>query len=216
MPAPSQAWPDLVFADQADAARVMNAVKRGTLVRLARGVFTGDRSASPVDIVQRHLWRIVGHEFPGAVIADRSVRTGGLGREGRLFIVHPTPRPVALPGVVVYPRPGHRAVHGDIPLPGGIWMSSTERALLDNLVARRQSNLPQRTLPRDDLEDWIKELLHERGETGLKELLERAHDVASPLGRTDQLPELERLVESVMRGPDVDLTAEAWLHVSTP
>lgn len=79
-------WPDIVFAGEADSAVLSRAVRRGTLRRVAAGIYTPHAVVSPEDVVRRHLWRIVAHELPGAVIADRSVtalasspaRCGGL------------------------------------------------------------------------------------------------------------------------------------------
>src|SRR5437879_458996 len=99
-------WPDIVFAGEHDDAVLSRAVARGTLRRLARGIYSGDTVASSEAIVRRNLWRVLARQFPGAVIADRSVRSGGLPVEGRLFVVHSRQRPVALPGVTVHPRPG--------------------------------------------------------------------------------------------------------------
>jgi hypothetical protein len=103
------------------------------------------------------FWRILAHVLPGAVIADASARDGGMPRGGRLFVVHPRRRPVELAGVAIYPRIGPGPVDGDMSLPDGIWMSSTERALLDNLTPSRSA--VRRTLTRDELEEWLVTLL---------------------------------------------------------
>lgn len=75
-------WPEIVFADQADSAVLARAVQRGSLRRVATGVYTGRTALAGEDVVRRQLWRIVAHELPGAVIADRSVLAGGLPADG--------------------------------------------------------------------------------------------------------------------------------------
>jgi hypothetical protein len=91
------------------------------------------------------------------MIADASVRHGGLAHDGKLFAVHQRRQPLELASVIVYPRRGPGPLAGDMPLPDGLWMSSTERALLDNLAPSRAAI--DRTLPRYEVERWLESLL---------------------------------------------------------
>ena len=166
----STEWPEILFAGEADPAVLSRAVQRNTLRRLSRGIYTGDTQSQPETVVRQHLRTIVGHEFPGAVIAERSVLDGGLARDGTLFIVHPRQRPIALPGVTIYPRPGPGPVLGDMEYPEGLYISSTERAFSRTLSLSRW--VP-RTLDRAELEAWIERLLQQRGEDGLNRLREQ-------------------------------------------
>jgi hypothetical protein len=193
-------WPDLVFAGDADPAVLTRAVQRGTLRRLARGIYTGDTAAEPEAVVHRHLRSIVEHEFPGAVIADRSVLDAGMANDGTLFVVHNRQRPVEFPGVVVYPRPGPGPVTGDMEYPEGLFISSLERALLDNLVPSRAR--VRRTLDRSELEAWIEHLLQQRKEDGLNELRDRAGAIAGEIDRRNEMVQLDRLVTAVLATND--------------
>jgi fido (protein-threonine AMPylation protein) len=188
-------WPELVFADQADSAVLTRAVQRGTIRRLVRGIYASDLTASPEAIVRRHLWRILAHEFPGAIIADRSVHTGGMPVGGALYVVHSRRRPLDLPGVTIRPRQGSGAVHGDTPLPDGLWMSSTQRALLDNLATGQDA---ERRLTRREVEEWIERLLQQRGEDGLNALRDGARSIAAELGRAAQLRVLDALISAAL------------------
>jgi Fic family protein len=194
-PNPESGWPDLVFFEEADRAVLSRAVQRGTLQRVARGIYAPDMGAEPAEIVRRHLWRILAHELPGAVIADRSVRTGGMPVDEALYVVHSRRRPLELPSVTIYPRRGVGAVHGDMQLPDGLWMSSTARALLDNLATGRGT---ERRLTREEIEDWIERLLQQRGEDGLNALRDSALSIAAELGREVQLRELDALVSAAL------------------
>ncbi len=196
----STEWPEILFAGEADPAVLSRAVQRNTLRRLSRGIYTGDTQSQPETVVRQHLRTIVGHEFPGAVIAERSVLDGGLARDGTLFIVHPRQRPIALPGVTIYPRPGPGPVLGDMEYPEGLYISSTERALLENLVSSR-ARVP-RTLDRAELEAWIERLLQQRGEDGLNRLRDRAQDIAAELDRTKEMIQLDQLISAVLTTND--------------
>lgn len=104
----TESWPPITFAGDADSAVLARAVRRGTLRRLASGVYTADLKSSSEDVVRRHLWPIVAHHLPGAVLADRSAQSGGIPTDGALYVVHARRRPLVLPGVTVYPRAGQR------------------------------------------------------------------------------------------------------------
>jgi len=200
-------WGPIVFAGDADSAVLSRAAQRGTLRRLASGIYTSDVTASPEDVARKHLWRIVAHEFPGAVITDRSAQSGGVPVDGALYIVHPRRRQLILPGVTVHPRQGGEAQPGDMSLPDGLWMSSTERVLLDNLASPSAST-PNRTLTRLELETWLEQLLQHRGEAGLNALRDSARVIAEPLKRNEQFRELDRIISAALATrPDVKLSS---------
>jgi hypothetical protein len=193
----TERWQPIVFAGDTDSAVLSRAVQRGTLHRLASGIYSSDVKSSPEDVTRRHLWRITAHVFPGAVIADRSVASGGMPVDGALYIIHTRRRPLALPGVTVYPRPGSEAQSGDMQLPDGLWMSSTERALLDNLAVP-PSNTPDRMLTREELEAWLERLLQQRGEDGLNLLRDNARAIAEQLRRTAQFRQLDGIISAAL------------------
>ncbi len=190
-------WPELVFSGDADPAVLSRATQRGRLRRLGRGIYTGFVNDDPAQVVHRNLWPIVAHEFPGAVIADRSVPEGGTARDGTLFVIHPRTRPVTLPGVVVYPRRGPGPLDGDMELPDGLHIASIERALLDNLAPSRAA--PRRTLDKAEFETWLERLLQQRGEDGVNLLRDRARQIAEQLGRTREMARLNELISAAMR-----------------
>ena len=45
------AWPEIVFSGEHDAAALSRAVKRGTLRRLGRGIYSGDLTTDLDDLV---------------------------------------------------------------------------------------------------------------------------------------------------------------------
>lgn len=193
----NEPWQQIVFAGDADSAVLARAVERGTLRRLATGIYTADLTSSPGEVVRRHLWPIVGHALPGAVLVDRSAQSGGMPADGALYVVHSRRRPLVLPDVTVYPRAGGGPQPGDIPLQDGLWLSSTERAMLDNLSADPAST-PGRMLTRGELEAWIDRLLRQRGEDWLNLLRDNARAIAGPLRRGTQMRQLDGLISAAL------------------
>jgi Fic family protein len=190
----------LIFADSAvPRDRLARAATRGELVRLAQGIYTSEVRTSPETVVRRHIWEILAHEIPGAVITDLSVEDGGTGRHGVVYVVASRPRPLRLPGIVVLPRAGSGPVDGDSELPGGIWIAGDARALLDNLVASRVNQLGQR---RTGGIAWVERRLDrlctERGADGLNRLRDQARTIAGSLDRQAQFTKLDALIGAAL------------------
>src|ERR1035437_7603617 len=168
-------WPDLVFADEAPRASLSRAVAAGRLRRIGRGIYTS--STEPLEVVtRRKLAQILAHEFPGAVIVDRSARSGLPDVRGNLYVDHRRDRPL--------PRPGPGPLPGDAPLPDGVYLSSPARGLLDNTAGRGR-----RFLSTDEIEGWIADLLLQHGESRLNQLRDGARDVARQTDRMSRSEE---------------------------
>ena len=94
-------FPAVVYSDVHDKDRISRAHAGGRLVKVGSGIYVGDLSKPPEDVVRERLWEIVAHKLPGAVITDRSARNGGVPIDGFLFVTHRRTRPLTLTGVVV-------------------------------------------------------------------------------------------------------------------
>ena len=195
-------WPEVVRSGDADPAVLSRAVGRGTLRRLARGIYTGAADDDLAVVVRRNLWAIVGHAVPGAVVVDRSARRAGP-VDGVLYVDHRRTRPLELPGLRIQPRRGPGPVDGDMALPDGLWIASIARQLLDNL--HRAKGAERRTLTDDEVEEWVETLLVARGETGLNRLRDQAKSLAPVLERTAAYGRLTAIIRAALTTGDVSL-----------
>jgi len=161
-------------------------------------------------VVDRNLLDIAGVYFPDAVLVDRSAEAGGRPRDGMLYVSHPRPTALVLPGVTIEARPGPGRLLGDTALPQGIHLSSTARGLLDNARrSRRRRDGSQRTLRRDELEAWVERLLEQRGEAGLLNLRTEMDVLASALGAQAALQTVGGLIGAMLgTRPSVRATGE--------
>jgi len=189
-------WGALVFRGDADPAVLSRAVARGTLRRLATGVYTGVLDTPAEQVVADHLWQLVGRLLPGAVLVDRTARTLRP-HDGIVTVDHARVRPLPLPGVTVVARRGPGPVEGDLPfLAAGVHLSSTARQLLDNLERGRGAD--RRTLTDAEVEEWIDALIRERGDDGINRLRDQARALAPTLGRERALERLEALIRAAL------------------
>ncbi|MDQ3690227.1 MAG: hypothetical protein M3406_09380, partial [Chloroflexota bacterium] len=125
-------WPDITFAADWRLATLSNATKAGRLRRIARGIYTPSQDPDAT-VVRRNWIQVLTKQFPGAVIVDRTAKSGSPDPDGHLYIDHPRPRPLVLPGLTIIPRDGPGPLDGDQEL-SGFYLSSPARGLLDNVA----------------------------------------------------------------------------------
>jgi fido (protein-threonine AMPylation protein) len=202
---------EIVFASDMPSQTISDMVRRGDLRPLARGIYTTDTTSRPVAIVARHWHTIVGHEFPDAVITDRSALTGGkidgylyLSRDGR-------PRELALPGLDVLARRGAGPLDGDLQLPGGLWQASRARALAENMrSSRSRGGRPRRTLDDHEIDAWIERLCRLEGEERLTEYRRQAERLGPQLGvEADRIGALGRKIGAAIGSQQIPTSNRA-------
>ncbi len=124
--------------------------RRGEIRRLAPGIYTANLDDEAAVIVRGNWPRILACEVPGAIITDRSAPISGP-INGVIYVVSPrqSRTPITLPGLTISRRPGPGPQPGDIPLPGGIYLASKARGLLDNTMpSRARSGVPPHVVRR--------------------------------------------------------------------
>lgn len=199
-------WGELEFATAENRRSLARAAQRGTVLRLAPGVYTGLAESDPVETSRRLLLRIIEHERPGIVITDASARTGEP-RGGVLHAASASPmRALDLPGVTVRIRTGPGPQPTDMILGSGIYLASPARGLLDNLAASRGS--ASRVLSRADVEDWIDDLVRSSGEAWVNQLRDQARALAPGLHRERELELLDGLLGAALGSRD-DVAVES-------
>ena len=171
----------ILFARDHPRATLSRLVEQGTIARIARGVYVRS-TVDPEKAVARYWRDIIGYLAPEAVITDRSARTGGPDN-GVLYLAGRGKwRILDLPGLKVAIRPGLEAVEGDAAIPGGLYLASRPRALLENsLPSRSVSATPRRTLTEAGLEDWIDRLAYIEGSDRLESYREQFTELATAL-----------------------------------
>lgn len=201
MPASASRWPRLVWTADHSRAVVSRAVAAGRLHHLARGLYTPDPDTTAV--VNAEWTTILGREFPGAVIVDASARALRP-VDGRLLIDHPRRHALVLPGLVIDPRSGPGPVDGDGRGPGGIFMSSVERGLLDNLAVANE-----RLMPEEDVLRWVEDILTARGTAYVNGLRDRARELAPRIRRQGAFERLNATIRATLATGPVRSSAAA-------
>lgn len=192
------------------------AVARGAAIRLAPGIYTTDLDA-PLELqVRRDIWRIVSHALPDAVVTDRTARAPAWQADEPIvvFAAHPHRRRVIrLPGATIVARTGLGPQPEDPPFRDGTRIASEPRALLENARKSRASrDLPPSTLSRQELADWIAELVNARGAERMGRLRDQMRDVADRLDLQAEYRVVDGLIGAALGTRAVPAGASPAVH----
>lgn len=158
-----------------DRSRLSRHTRAGRAVQLAPGIYGVGATLGPEAVARHHLFAIVAHLWPSAVICDRSAIAGGQPVDGYLFICHPDPPRVSelrLPGVAVAPRVGPGPLPGDMPMPCGLFVSGPVRQLVENIPTRGRPGNPPRLAGIAAVEDRIEEEARRGGAGKMTQMLQ--------------------------------------------
>lgn len=190
----------IIFSNEVPRQTISDRLRRGDLRRLAPGVYTSDTTSTLPAVINRDWLEIVGHQFPNAVITDRSATTGGIA-DGYLYLSHDArTRELVLPGLTVLARHGAGPNAGDLPLPGGLMQASRGRALAENVrLSRLRNGRPRRTLSLNELANWIDQICKTEGEDKLRQHQIQAEGLADHIGTTPaQIATLSKIVGAAL------------------
>lgn len=179
----------------ADAAQK---VQGGLLRQITDGVFTDDLNRDLPDIVGDHIYQIVAHLLPGAVITGRTAITGeptNTGDHRTLYVTHhDRQQNLQLPGHTVAVQRGSGPIEGDQTfICNGLFLASQARALLDN-ARPTSSEQPTRSLSRKELEQHIDRLASHYSPERLSRLQTQVKQVGDTLGDPNLAAEVAELL----------------------
>jgi hypothetical protein len=199
MPATLDDLPEIFVSTTETSTLVSRAQADGLVRLLAPRLYTKNLTETPERIVRRNAWQIVAAFVPGALIADRTALENVPAEDGSVFIVSNRKRDIELPGLKIRTRKGAEPLPDDLPFIGGLRLSSTARAYLDNMaLSRRRSSEVSRTLTRAELEIRLDDLIRRGGEDAANKLRDDARRVAPVIDRDEEFIELDKLIGALL------------------
>jgi hypothetical protein len=189
---------EVEFANSSKASyrRRIAAIESGELRQLAPKIFSSNMDDSPESILRRNWKQVLGYLFPGAVISHRTAHEMLPSKEGIIHLTYKYKARKNLPGLTVFLTEGPAHQKDDMPIPGGLYLSSEPRKALENL--EKGSSKSARTLSIESLEEWLEALLNARGEKGLNTLRDRAHELVD-LGWEEQSKKLDAIIGALLK-----------------
>lgn len=206
--------PEVFLSTAEISAAVGRAVAAGRARKVGPRLYTRNLE-EPLEVVVGRNWqRIAAAYFPEAVVVDRSAFDARPAEDGSLFLdagaTYSRRKPVELPGLTLRPRRGPGPAPADMPYFDGLHFSGPGRKFLDNLrPSRARGGAATRTLSRAELEDELVRIAAIRGNEGLNELRDQAHEVAAAIGAEDEMRDLDDLIGAVLGTREAKLTTWA-------
>lgn len=196
----SHLLPEIVFssAESSASKQIGKWVKDGTLIKLAPRVYTSRLTEKPEAIIRRNLFTIVGHLFPGIILSHRSALEFEPTSTGKLFLTYSHNRKVALPGVSLEIMKGPGPAPGDNLLAPGLFASSQERALLENLQQSRKPGPDSKTLTLPEIEEKLEKIIRVKDEAGLNQTRDQAKLITKSLGMEAEFDKLSKLISAIL------------------
>jgi fido (protein-threonine AMPylation protein) len=172
--------------------------KAGKLRKIAPRIYTPNFSDSPEIIVRRNLFAILGKLYPGAILSHRSALEFQPTSEGQIFLTYTYTKKITLPGITLRFMEGPAPIEGDNRISGELFVSQTERALLENLQVSRQKGAQSKTLTLSEIEGKLEAVIRVRSESGLNEVRDKAREIASRLDMEDEFEKLNKLISALL------------------
>ncbi len=203
--------------DQTEDRDIRRLAETGQARQIVRGVYTTNLSEPIEKVVLRNLWQIVARLYPGAVVSGRTVGTmrpwtpeGAQGGPSYIFLTGPYSRnAITLPGVEIRINEGPSALPGDSKfITDDFYVASTERLLLENLVASRLRGGVQRTLRKDEIERLLVLHLDASGVDNFNAIRDRARALQEPLGAAKEFAALDKMMGALLGTRKARLTTQ--------
>ena len=202
---------EIVFgsANTRESTAISRDVRAGRLRRIAPKLYTTNLVDSPESIVRRHLYRILSHYYPKAVVSHRSALEGGVSLDDTLCLTYKYTKRVSLPGITLRLLKGEGPVEGDTPFMKGLYLASRSRALLENLQPARARTTSAKSWPREKIESYLDEIVRVHGEAELNRLRDHARVIAPALHLKAEFRILDNIIGGILGTRATSLASEA-------
>lgn len=197
-------------SDKSASQRNASLLKEGKIRKIAPRIYTNNMDDAPEDIVRRNIFYILGQLYPNAVISHRSAFELKPTAEGDIFLTYTYTKNIDLPGIKVHLLKGPMGTERDMPFIENLYISSTERRILENLQKGRSRNSVSKCLPRTNIEEHLEKMLVVNGESGINAFRDKAKEIAQQLGMTDEFDTLNSIIGALLTTkPSKVLVAES-------
>ena len=192
--------PEIVFSssDSQVSQQISRLVRQGKLRKLLARVYTSNHEDSDEEIVRRNINRLISHLFPESILSHRSALEYIISPFGNLYLTGKQGRVYNWPGVKLRFTKGPGRQEGDLPLFDQLYVSSLERACLENCLPSRTIEGERRVVEQEMLEERLLMILNTRGESGLNELRDRARELALQLDWNKAFEKLNTLIGALL------------------
>ncbi|MFD2101294.1 Fic family protein [Flagellimonas iocasae] len=191
---------EIIFSssDKALSKQISKLEKEGIIRKIAPRIYTSNFEQSAEELIRKHIFTILGHQYPDAVLSHRSALEFEPTAIGHLFVTYTYTKNIKLPGITIRFLEGKGPIEGDTRSFGNLYVSQQERAFLENLQVSRRPGPQSKTLPLPELEEKLEQIVRVKGEKGLNEIRDRAKTISEELDMPNEFKKLNALISALL------------------
>ncbi len=173
-------------------------VRAKQIRKIAPRIYSTNLKDKPAEIIQRNILEVLGKLYPGAVLSHRSAFEFKPTSTHKIFVTHTYTKKIRLPGITIQFLQGKGAVNGDNQQLWGLYVSSKERAFLENLQSTKKTGPDSKCLAIPQIEEKLDDILRIHREEGLNRVRDNAKGVAKLLGMSKEMNLLDKLIGALL------------------
>ena len=192
--------PEIVYGskDAEISKKISTFLKQKKLRKLIPRVYTSNFNDADDIIIKRNLYALIAHLFPNSILTHRTAIEYNPSPKQIVYLTGTTRRVYRWSGVTLKFTSGPAALEDDNPVYEKLFISSLERASLENLMSSRKIDGESRTTNQKIIEERLLMILNTRGEEGLNAFRDRAKAIAKKFGWEKPLKKLNHLISSIL------------------
>ncbi len=191
---------ELIFAavDSKEAYKISRLLQDNKIRKIAPRIYTTNFDEKPSEIISRNILEILGNLYPGAVLSHRSAFDFKPTSTNQLFVTHSYTKKVKLPGVTINFLEGKGPVNGDNKFVADLFISSKERAFLENLQITKKVGPDSKTLSIPQIEEKLDDILRIHGEDGLNQVRDKSQKLSVILEMQKEFSSLNKIISALL------------------
>ena len=193
--------PEIIFSssDSRISRQLSKLQKQGVIKKLAPKIYTSNLKDRSEEIVRRNYLFIIGSLYPNALLSHRSAFEIQPTEGNNLYITYRYTKNVSLPGLELRFLKGKGPTPLDNPLQRELYLSSLERACLENLQqTRKNQSGEKKTVEKRLVEEKLVNLVKLEGEAALNSFRDRARMISEILSLQKEFEKLSKLISAIL------------------
>lgn len=192
---------DIIYgsADPVESARISKLQNQRKIKKIAPRLYTGKLHEPAEVLIRRHIYEILGRQYPDAVLSHRSALEYKPTDNGSLFLTYSYTKKIILPGITIRFLEGPGPMAGDSKFIGELYVSQPARAYLENLQVSRRPGADSKTLSIEQIEGKLERMMQANGEFSLNQLRDQARELAPRLGMQQEFDKLNKIIGALLK-----------------
>jgi len=187
---------EIVFASSnpKEAYKISKMLREKKIRKISPRIYTTNFDESSSEIIRRNILEILGNLYPRAVLSHRSAFEFKPTATNQVFVTYSYTRKIKLSGITINFLKGEGPVEGDNKMIGELYISSKERAFLENLQITKKSGPDSKTLSIPQIEEKLDDILRINGKDGLNSLRDKARKLSKILDMQKEFELLNKII----------------------